>query len=407
MELLPAHNTNSSLLRPYREVLARLEAQAPPTPEAHQAQSQQLLQQLHPAHAEAVRTAFVHGASGLLAAHTHYFEGFALLLAVAHGTAVALCPAQDAASRLLLSSDEAPWTLPADAPVPPDWSLEVALTFSVLRHCAPGQHFDIAVCSSVPPFVRETRLASLAIALAQAFKPSASFLLPAEQLRALTEVVERCTGFPFSVAYLLAALVARPGTFVLIDTATLEHLELAAPASDVLQWLLIDAGCTLLPPPAHHRRQRVLAQQVVDILQRRSFPELTSLRDLAYRDLSRAQALLPRRLHPVVRYLVSENHRVNHMVAAIQRQDWQKLGSLLLMSHAALRYDWQASCAEADLIVEVAEAMSLEGIFGASMNGYGHGVLVAGRPFQLSAYLKRLQQIFEIHFGRLPEAFLL
>ncbi|ACY49426.1 galactokinase [Rhodothermus marinus] len=405
MDLPPANGTNSHLLRTYREALARLEAEAPPAPEEHRARCQALLQRLRPADTEAARTAFVHGTPGLLAAHTHYFDGFALLLAAPHGTAVSVRPAREQTSRLLFPPDETPWTLPLDASVPPDWPLEVVLAFSVLRHCCPEQAFDMAVFSSVPPFAREMRLASLAVALTHALQPAAD--RSDAQLRTLADVIERCTGFPFSVAYLLAASVARPGTFVLIDAATLEHLELEAPPSDVLRWLLIDAGCTLLPPPDHHRRQRDLAHQIVEILQRRGFRELTSLRELAYRDLSRAQALLPRRLHPVLRYLVSENHRVHHMVVAIRQQDWQKLGSLLLMSHAALRYDWQASCAEADLIVEVAEAMSVEGIFGASMNGYGNGVLVAGRPFQLPVYLERLQQTFETHFGRTPEAHLI
>ncbi len=403
MDLPPTSGPNSHLLRTYQEVLARLEAGAPPSPEEHRAQCQRLLQRLGPT--EVAHTAFVHGTPGLLAAHTHYFEGFALLLAAPHGTAVSVCPAHEGISRLLFFTDETPWMLRLDEPVPPDWPLEVVLTFSVLRHYCPEQAFDVAVFSSVPPFAREMRLASIAVALSHALQPGAD--PSGEHLRALTEVIERCTGFPFSIAYLLATSVARPGTFVLIDAATLEHLELEAPPPNVLRWLLIDAGCTLLPPPAYHRRQRMLARQIVEILQRRGFRDLTSLRELVYRELSRAQALLPRRLHPVLRYLVSENHRVHHMVVAIRQQNWQKLGSLLLMSHAALRREAQASCTEADLIVEVAEAMSLEGIFGASMNGYGNGVLVAGRPFQLHVYLERLQQTFEAHFGRTPEALLI
>lgn len=386
----------------------RLEAKAPPTPEAHRERCRAMFQQLATEGAGAAQVAFTHGTPGLLAAHTHYFAGFALLLAVPHGTAVAVRPRPDATTRLLFQPDETPWTLPADSPVPPDWPLEVILAFSVLRHYYPKAGFDVAVFSSIPLFTREAFLAALGVALMQALHPTDTERPPAaEQFRALAATIERCTGFPFSQAYLLATHVARPRTFVLIDAATFEHLELEGPPPEALRWLLIDAGCTLLPPPAHHRRQRELAQQIVEILQRRGFRELTSLRDLAYRDLPRAQALLPRRLHSVLRYLISENHRVHHMVVAIRQQDWQKLGSLLLMSHTSLRQDWQASCTEADLIVRMAEAMSLEGIYGASMNGYGNGVLVAGRPFQLPVYLERLQPTFEAQFGRIPEVVLL
>jgi galactokinase len=406
MEPFTWNGGESPVVRVYREAMTRWQHEVPPTPEAHQQQSRTLLAHLAPEQADKAVVGFAYGAAGLLAAHTHYFNGFALLLSVPQGIAVAACPATGPESRLLFHKDQTLWILAADQPIPPDWPLSVVLTFSLLRQLTPqAQALNVTVYSSVPTFSQELYLSTLAIALTRCLQAWQTKI--DVHPRHLAQIVASCIGAPFSVAYLLAAASAQPGTFLLIDTETLELLPLKGPDPEVLRWLMVDAGCTLLPPPAFHLRQQELAQRVVEILRRRGFRELTSLRELAHRDLPRAQALLPQRFHPVVRYLVSENQRVQRMVFAIRNQDWQMLGTLLLMSHAALRHDWQASCAEADLIVSVAESMSLEGIFGASMNGYGHGVLVAGRPFQLPLYLERMQQSCEIHFGRHPATLLL
>lgn len=403
MEPFTWNGGESPVVRAYREAMTRWQHEVPPTPEAHQQQSRTLLAHLAPEQTDQAVVGFAHGAAGLLAAHTHYFNGFALLFSIPQGVAVAACPAPGPESRLLFHQEQTLWTLRVDQPIPPDWPLHVMLIFSLLRQLTPQkQPLDIAVYSSAPAFSQELYLSTLSIALLRCLQAAEPML--SVQPRHLASMVSSCLGAPFSVAYLLgaAAPAAQPGMFLLIDTETLELLTLEGPAPEVLRWLMVDAGCTLLPPPAFHLQQQELAQRVVEILRRRGFRELTSLRELAHRDLPRAQALLPHRLRPVVRYLVTENQRVQRMVVAIRNQDWQMLGTLLLMSHAALRHDWQASCAEADLIVSVAESMSLEGIFGASMNGYGHGVLVAGRPFQLPLFLKRMQQSCETYFGRCP-----
>jgi galactokinase len=69
---------------------------------------------------------------------------------------------------------------------------------------------------------------------------------------------------------------------------------------------------------------------------------------------------LPARLTSVARHLVTDNRRVQKMVAALRRSDWQMVGALLLMSHASRRDAWQGTSAEADFLVEHVEATTLE-----------------------------------------------
>ena len=122
---------------------------------------------------------------------------------------------------------------------------------------------------------------------------------------------------------------------------------------------------------------------------------------------SDAACPMPRRLRPVVRHVVTENGRVQKLVAAIRRHDWQMFGALLLMSHASLRDDWQRSNDEIDFVVEQVEAMSLDGMYGACVTGRGGCVLVLGQPFVVPRCLDRIKTAFHARFGRMPETMLL
>ena len=60
-----------------------------------------------------------------------------------------------------------------------------------------------------------------------------------------------------------------------------------------------------------------------------------------------------------------------------------------------------------DLAVEQAEAMSLEGMYGATATGRGGCVLLVGQPFVVPLCFDRIQQAFAERFDRIPEMMLL
>ena len=70
------------------------------------------------------------------------------------------------------------------------------------------------------------------------------------------------------------------------------------------------------------------------------------------------------------RHVVSEVARVDAFVEALHADDWDALGPLLVASHVSLRDDYEVSCEELDVTVDVAcEA----GAVGARMTGGGFG----------------------------------
>ncbi len=79
---------------------------------------------------------------------------------------------------------------------------------------------------------------------------------------------------------------------------------------------------------------------------------------------------LPAPLDRRARHVVSEVARVDAFVEALRSDDWDPIGPLLVASHVSLRDDYEVSCEELDLAVDVAcEA----GALGARMTGGGFG----------------------------------
>jgi galactokinase len=98
--------------------------------------------------------------------------------------------------------------------------------------------------------------------------------------------------------------------------------------------------------------------------------------------------------------LVTDNRRVQKMVAAMRRSDWQMVGALLLMSHASRRTEWECTTPEADFIVDHVEERTVNGLYGACMTGRSGYVLLVGQPHAVTLAVEPLQEAFEERFGR-------
>lgn len=357
--------------------------------------------------------AYARGGTGLLGEQTHYAGGFAVLLPLAQGTAVAARRVAGSRSRVVFKTEEAVYAFhlkEAPGEEVPVW-VRVVVAMARLS-LAPGEAVEVAVASTVPPACLDAYLVALAVAAARALHPhdEGGWLegdVPAHWLDGVREQLEDCTATPFSIAYLLAATRGEPGSFLLVDTVTHESLALNGPSADLLGWGLIDLGSPTPRAPAFHRKRKVMAEEALAQLRAAGFDTDAGFRDVEHRSLTQALETVDAALQPVVRHLVTENRRVQRLVAAVRREDWQMFGALLLMSHASLRDVWGSTDTALDDVVRQAEAFSIDGVYGACMTGRGGCVLVVGRPLAVPRALDRIATALEASLGHPPRVLIL
>jgi galactokinase len=80
---------------------------------------------------------------------------------------------------------------------------------------------------------------------------------------------------------------------------------------------------------------------------------------------------MPENVFRRCRHIITENKRVQLAASALERSDLPAFGVLMAEAHRSIRDDFQASCRELDILVEIASAIS--GCYGARMTGGGFG----------------------------------
>ncbi len=335
--------------------------------------------------------AFSHGAVGIVADHTHYVDGFALMLHMRQGTAVALRPntlgrtriAYEAVSDIIdLSREEDRRRAPILA--------------ALLDRAAPSDAsgtgttgLDVALVTALPAGLGVAYFASLALALvACGDKLENPGKQASEKLATRAHgLLEAALGTKISRAFTAAAALAEEAPFILVDARNGDHIAVEFPDTQRPGFALFDASPQSMIDVTAMRRRAELAASATRELAGKGFEGLTSLRNLEHRDLERALDMASRRFRPAIRHLVSSNRNVQKLVVAIRKADWQLFGALLKISLASSTNDWGTGTEVSGPAVETAERMSIEGIYGMVGTGECGMLLVAGRPFSLPAYL--------------------
>jgi galactokinase len=98
---------------------------------------------------------------------------------------------------------------------------------------------------------------------------------------------------------------------------------------------------------------------------------IKALRDVTAAQLLQHAALLPEVTFRRCRHIISENMRVFGAAAALEAGNLAECGRLMNESHLSMRDDYEISCRELDLMVELAQGVA--GVFGSRMTGGGFG----------------------------------
>ena len=121
---------------------------------------------------------------------------------------------------------------------------------------------------------------------------------------------------------------------------------------------------------SEYNTRRAECEQAVEIL-REFLPEIKQLRDVSRADLEKYKNHLPEIVFRRARHVVNENARTLEAADALKKKDLPEFGRLMRQSHESLKNDYEVSCRELDLAVEIADATN--GVLGARMTGGGFG----------------------------------
>jgi galactokinase len=100
-------------------------------------------------------------------------------------------------------------------------------------------------------------------------------------------------------------------------------------------------------------------------------PKIRALRDVSQADLEKYRTALPEVIYRRCRHIVTENARVLAAAAALEKGDLAHFGELMGESHLSMRDDFEISCHELDIMVEM--AVTMDGVLGSRMTGGGFG----------------------------------
>lgn len=309
------------------------------------------------------------GRVNLIGEHTDHNEGHVLPFAIDRRTHVAAAPrADDVVTLRSAQVDEPPVvTTVAELAAARGWAAYPlgtvwALQEEGLDRCG----WDLVVHGEVPLGAGLSSSAALECAVALAVTVLSGWsasdadrhILARAGRRAENEVV----GAPVGIMDQAASLLCRTGTALLLDCRSMvsEHVALGLEDAD-LAVLVADTGVRHDLADGGYAERRAACVAAAAAL------GIPALRDATLDMLANLDDEVLRRR---ARHVVSEQDRVQRVVAVLRAGDPAAAGQELTASHRSLRYDFGVSTPELDDVVDAALAA---GALGARLVGGGFG----------------------------------
>jgi galactokinase len=306
------------------------------------------------------------GRVNLIGEHTDYNDGHVLPLAIDRTVAVAAAPGRDEVRALSLNFDDEDAFSPTAVERLPEggWRNYVrgaAWALAGAGHAVAGA--NLALTGDVPPGAGLSSSAALTVAAVGALAAASHLPVEPEEVAGIARRAENgFVGVQCGIMDQLAAVHGRQDA-VLIDCRSLEIEPLPLPEG--LAVVVVDSAVrrALGDSPYNERRQEC-ARAAAAL-------GAAALRDVTLDELERKRGDLPKTLYRRARHVVSEEARVLAAAEALRAGDADTLGRLLVESHDSLRDDFEVSCRELDLLVELARGVP--GVAGARLTGAGFG----------------------------------
>ena len=313
------------------------------------------------------------GRVNLIGEHTDYAEGFVMPAAIDFATLAGISARAD--GKVVLYSENYGDQRVYDAAGLPtersghwsDYPLGVLAVLAGEGHTIPG--LSLSLWGDVPLGSGLSSSAAVEVATAVAVESLLGIRYPGPVLARLCQRSEN--EFVGSSCGIMDQFISANGAkdhALLLDCRDLSY-KLAPIPADVALVIANTMVQHAVTGGEYTSRRAQVEEASASIARHR--PEVGFLRDATLDDLKKWGGEMSPEALKRARHVITENVRTVAAAQALMENDMKELGRLMAEAHLSYSRDFEASCAEADTMVELAQ--DLPGLIGARLTGGGFG----------------------------------
>ncbi|HEY3039622.1 MAG TPA: galactokinase [Pyrinomonadaceae bacterium] len=347
------------------------------------------------------------GRVNLIGEHTDYNDGFVMPAAIGFSTTVTITPRAD---RIVSAFSESfcqgvEFDLDDRSPKPEhhwsDYVRGVAVTLELAGHHLNGATLNIS--SDVPIGSGLSSSAAIEVATALALLENSGIRLDRVELAGICQRTENdFVGMRCGIMDQFISCCGQEGKALLLDCRSLDYRLLPVP--DEARLVICNTMVKHALATGEYNARRAECEKGVNHFAG-VHPEVRALRDVTEVELEAAAGDLPELIYLRCRHVITENARTLEAASALELGDLERFGQLMNQSHRSLRDDYEVSCAELDLMVQLAQSVS--GGFGARMTGGGFGGCTINlvKAENVDEFKRVVAQGYEAATGLAPEIY--
>ena len=353
-----------------------------------------------------VRVVHAPGRVNLIGEHTDYNDGFVLPAAIDLGVTITLIPTDDRRVEVTLDdTDERDgFHLDAIGERRGRWIDYVAATAWALAEAgAPTQGFRGLLTSDLPSGAGLSSSAAIELASAWALSGGERPALDTMRLAQIAQRAENAyVGVNCGLMDQFAVAFGVADHALPLDCRSLDHRAVPLPAGTTL--VICHSGSPRKLAASEYNARRAECDRAVAGLKALE-PSVTALRDVTQELLEAGQDRLDDAAFRRARHVVSENDRVQAVIAALGAGDIDAVGAAIDASHVSLRDDFEVSSPALDALVEIAHGVP--GVIGARLTGAGFGGCTVNlvRDDAIGALREAVLTLYGARTGLTPRVF--
>jgi galactokinase len=314
------------------------------------------------------------GRVNLIGEHVDYNDGFVLPMAIDRYCVVTGSADNSDIARVFSTAHNEEVRIPLGGPkrhvANGHWSNYVS---GVIAGCVelPGvrlRGFSAVIESDVPIGSGLSSSASLEVATATLIEAlSGAALDPVVKALLCQQAEHEFAGVPCGIMDQFASVMCREDHLMLLDCSSQRNEQIPFADPEVMV-LIINSNVRHELSDGEYGQRRRQCESAARTL------GVNSLRRATLAQLEEYRGRLSDVEFRRARHVITEIARTRDAAAAAKAGNWQAMGELMHASHVSLRDDYQVSCPELDLLVDLASELGADsGVYGSRMTGGGFG----------------------------------